>query len=86
MSTPAWWQSDMYKGDTSPGVDVVQTRLRAIRTGIYDDQTIVRVRGYQRLFGLPVTGIVDSATAEMIGEAHWFPLGGTNAREGDQIQ
>lgn len=76
MSTPAWWHEDLYMGMTSDAVDVVQTKLRAIRTGIYDEQTIVRVRGYQRLFGLPITGIVDQSTAELIGEAHWYPLAG----------
>lgn len=70
-------------GNTSDAVDVVQTKLRAVRTGIYDEQTIVRVRGYQRLFGLKVTGIVDEQTASMIGEAHWFPITGGDKERND---
>lgn len=54
-----------------------------MRTGIYDEQTIVRVRGYQRLFGLKVTGIVDEQTASMIGEAHWFPITGGDKERND---
>ena len=56
-------------------------------TGIYDEQTAASVRSFQRVYGLPVTGIVDEATwndiyrayagiaaSIPIEDAEWIPL------------
>lgn len=56
-------------------------------TGIYDEQTAASVRSFQRVYGLPVTGIVDEATWDDIyrayagiaasipvSDAEWVPL------------
>lgn len=69
------------------GQDVVrlQRLLRARLTGRYDEATAARVRGWQALHGLPVTGTVDTATASSIGAGatyghlpEWY---GTDAQE-----
>ena len=56
-------------------------------TGVYDEQTAASVRSFQRVYGLPVTGIVDEATwndiyrayagiaaSIPIEDAEWIPL------------
>jgi len=37
--TPAWFHRDLYPGDDASDVDVVQVKLRAPRTGVYDSET-----------------------------------------------
>jgi hypothetical protein len=52
--------SDLYPGDTSDEVLVVQRRLGLAVTGVYDEATQQRVRGLQVLFALPVRdGVYD---------------------------
>jgi hypothetical protein len=70
--SPHWFTRDLLPGDESPAVDVVQTRLRCQRTGVYDPSTQAKVRGFQRLMNLPVTGLVDDRTARAIGDVLWY--------------
>lgn len=47
-------------------VRVAQRALRLVGTGEMDEPTRASLRGTQRLYGLPVTGILDAATAIII--------------------
>jgi murein L,D-transpeptidase YcbB/YkuD len=49
-------------------VDLVRRKLNAPAGGEYDSDLEARVRGVQRANGLPATGVVDAATADVIGE------------------
>lgn len=60
-------------GSTGPNVRTIQEQLNTISNnypaipkqrvdGVYGDQTRVAVETFQRIFNLPVTGIVDFAT------------------------
>jgi peptidoglycan hydrolase-like protein with peptidoglycan-binding domain len=49
-------------------VRVAQRALRLTPTGNMDEPTKASLRGTQRLYGLPVTGILDAATAIVIDE------------------
>lgn len=64
----SWFSRDLEVGDSGPDVEVVQRRLGATVTGLFDAETVSYVRGLQRLKGLPVTGEVDERTADAIGE------------------
>lgn len=65
---PSWFKRDLGPGDSGPDVEIVQRRLHAPETETYGTVTETYVRGLQRLKGLPITGEVDEATAEAIGE------------------
>ena len=69
MSAPSWYHRALTLGIVGPDVALVQRKLRACRTGIYDTETASRVKGVQFADKLPVTGVVDAATAEAIGES-----------------
>jgi peptidoglycan hydrolase-like protein with peptidoglycan-binding domain len=49
-------------------VDLVRRKLNAPTGGKFDADLEARVRGLQRSVGLPDTGVVDSDTADAIGE------------------
>lgn len=62
----------------SPGeheaVRTAQRALNLIPTGDLDEPTRASLRGVQRLFGAEVTGVLDKATAALIGRLrHIYP-------------
>lgn len=67
-SSPRWFYRDLSLGDTGDDVLIVQRRLVAPLTGVFDDDTAARVRGVQKMARKKQTGVVDAATAEAIGE------------------
>jgi peptidoglycan hydrolase-like protein with peptidoglycan-binding domain len=66
--SPSWYTRDLALGDQGEDVRTVQLLLRAEPTGVYDDQTRAKVRGYQTLRQLRRTGRVDEITAITLGE------------------
>lgn len=69
MSTPAWFPREIYAPANEAereAVRVAQRALRLVPTGEMDEPTRASLRGTQRLYGIPVTGILDVATAVVI--------------------
>lgn len=66
--SPSWFYREFGLRDSGSDVNVVQRRLGAPFTGVFDEETEVRVRGLQRLYGLRETGVVNAGTARRIGE------------------
>lgn len=66
--TPSWFTRELAEGDTGRDVGVVQRLLGLRISGEWGDHTTVAVRGAQAAAQLPTTGIVDDATATMLGE------------------
>lgn len=67
--TPVWFVRDLMVATTErekESVRVVQRALRLNPTGDLDEPTRASLRGTQRLYGLPVSGILDAATAIVI--------------------
>jgi len=67
MST--WYKRRIYAPVTEQehiAVRYVQRVLHCTETGELDNETVSHIRGFQALFGLPTTGILDDATAEQI--------------------
>lgn len=82
---PRWFYRDLSLGDTGDDVLIVQRKLAAPQTGVFDEDTAARVRGVQKMARKKQTGVVDAGTAEAIGEKataglmpEWF---GTDAQE-----
>lgn len=71
--TPHWFYRDLFRGDDGPDVTVVAVRLGV--AGCDMNETLVAlVRGFQRVHSLPITGVVDHATAMVIGESATYGL------------
>ena len=66
--TPSWYSRPLTLGDQGEDVKTVQFLLRLEPTGVYDDATRAKVRGYQTLRQLTRTGRVDEVTAIYLGE------------------
>lgn len=66
--TPSWFTRAFGIGDQGDDVRAVQLLLRAEPTGVFDDQTAGRVRGYRRLCGLGRSSLVDVELAQRLGE------------------
>lgn len=69
MTTPAWFTRDIIVPANEAERDAVRVAQRALRlvpTGEMDEPTRASLRGTQRLFELPVTGYLDTATAVVI--------------------
>lgn len=66
--TPSWYVRPLGPGDQGEDVRVVQLLLRVEPTGVYDDTTRARVRGYQTLRRVQRSGRVDEPTAVLLGE------------------
>jgi len=67
--TPEWFPRDIMipcSDREKEAVRVVQRALRLNPTGDMDEATKASLRGTQRLYGLPVSGILDAATAIVI--------------------
>ena len=86
MSVPSWFRHEVGVGDIGDDVVIIHRILGAPSTDHFDDEDAALVRGRQHRAGLPVTGVVDSRTAELLGEradAGLVPLWFTrNLREG----
>lgn len=65
---PAWFTRELHFGDTGDDVLIVQRKVDAPLTGIYDEDTYARVRGVQRSNGMDELGYMDQATADVLGE------------------
>jgi hypothetical protein len=66
---PAWFPRDIHAPVSEAeheAVRVAQRALRLVPTGDMDEPTKASLRGTQRLYGLPVTGILDEGTAVVI--------------------
>lgn len=66
---PDWFERDIIEPANEAERDAVRVAQRALRvtpSGEMDASTRSALRGLQHLFGLPVTGIIDLATAEQI--------------------
>jgi hypothetical protein len=69
MTTPTWIKRPVLVVTNDKERDIVthvQKALGWAETGELDDGTKSHLRGLQSLFGLPVTGILDLATAEQV--------------------
>lgn len=60
-------------GQERASVRHAQRALRVPETGEMDEATKVALRGVQGLFKAPVTGVLDSKTAELIDRLGWTP-------------
>ena len=66
----SWYSRILTLGCVGADVRLVQRKLRASNiSGLFDAETAARVRGIQLAGKLPVTGVVDSTTADAIGES-----------------
>lgn len=72
--SPRWHFRDLYPGDQGSDVALVQRKLGASITKTMDDSTVALVRGFQRLHGVPITGVVDRVTASALGENATYGL------------
>lgn len=71
MSTepPAWYHRELSLGDEGEDVLIVQKKLGAGLTGVYDDATAARVRGLEKTMGRrKQRGTVDETVAAELGE------------------
>lgn len=66
---PIWYRRPLLGDEQGRDVDVVQRKLQAPATGVYDEETRQRVRGVQQANGLAPTGFLDQRVAEILGEA-----------------
>lgn len=76
MSKPYWYKRRIIVASTAEdheAVTYVQRVLRCKETGELDEPTKSHIRGFQTLFGLRPTGIIDDATVDQI--IHVWPEG-----------
>lgn len=69
--SPDWFENDIHSPTNDferAAVGHAQRMLRGDETGCMDDATRALLRGFQGLFGLRMTGILDLATAIRIEE------------------
>lgn len=68
--TPEWFTGDLHLNDHSGAVRAVRCRLGvpSIRHDRFDADVEAAVRRFQSGHGLPVTGVVDEATATELGD------------------
>lgn len=67
--TPTWIKRPIMVATNDKERDVVRHVQKALgwpESGEMDESTKAHLRGLQSLFGLPVTGILDLATAEQV--------------------
>jgi hypothetical protein len=64
----SWHHRELTIGCVGADVDLVRRKLNAPAGESFDSDLEARVRGVQRAYGLPATGVVDGATADLIGE------------------
>lgn len=68
MTVPSWWYRDIGSGVSGRDVVVVHRLLAAPLGVMFGEDDAVQVRGIQAAAGLPATGVVDAATAAVMGE------------------
>lgn len=76
MKVGTWYERRIYAAASEEdrrAVRYVQRVLGMVPSGELDEETRSKLRGLQHLFELPVTGILDDATAEQIQRI--FPEG-----------
>ena len=77
----SWPRQDLYEGSTGDKVKVIQEQLNAISKaypaipmieadGLYGPKTAAAVAEFQKIFDLPVTGVVDYSTWYKISEIY----------------
>lgn len=69
MSAPEWWDRDIMYPTTDKDRDAIRHAQRVMRcpeTGEMDHLTRAHIQGFQGLFGIRITGILDLSTAEAI--------------------
>jgi len=66
---PEWYEQNVHSPFNRYDPDVVkdiQRTLMCPETGVWDDSTVVHLRGLQALFGIPQTGRMDAQSAIQI--------------------
>lgn len=69
MSKPVWFKRNIVRPTTEFEKEAVlhaQRVMRCAETAEMDEATVVHLRGFQNLFGLQVTGILDEPTARQL--------------------
>lgn len=66
---PGWYSRDLETGMTGEDVAFLRRKFGLAPSDDYDKEVEIRVRAVQVAHGLPRTGLVDSLTAEAIGES-----------------
>lgn len=64
---PAWFERDLTDGIAGADVRIVQRKVKAPVTGVYDVSTAAAVRGFQLVHGLEGDGVVGAKTAAKLG-------------------
>ena len=92
MDAPSWFTREIVEGDEGPDVLIVQRKLGARMTGVMDQQTMTRVRGFQKKHGLEETGTMTRKTAKKAGEKaakgqapEWFDRPLTEGDTGEDV-
>lgn len=79
MKVGTWYERRIIAASSEEdrrAVCYVQRILGMVPNGEMDEETRSKLRGVQHLFDLPITGILDDATAQQIQRI--FPEGGVN--------
>jgi hypothetical protein len=66
MQVPDWFAGDVIVAASEPQRGALRHAQRVLRlpeTGDMDDMTRASLRGFQGLFGLPISGMLDLKTA-----------------------
>jgi murein L,D-transpeptidase YcbB/YkuD len=66
--TPAWFRRELVEGDTGDDVLIVQRKLCVPMTGVMDQTTMSRIRGFQKKHGLEESGTMTQKTANKVGD------------------
>ena len=84
---PSWFAREIGYGDEGDDVKIVQRKVDAPVTGIFDADTAARIRGVQKKMGKKQTGTVDATTATKLGPKatagqlpDWFGTDGGHLR------
>lgn len=90
--TPIWYHRILFGGESGRDVDIIQRKVGASPTGVFDEQTQQFIRGIQAAALHAPTGIIDPDTAELLGEAadhslppEWFRRDLHLGMEGDDV-
>ncbi len=66
---PRWFTRELGLADEGDDVLIVQRKIDAPLTGVFDDDTAARVRGVQKKMGRKKqSGVVDAETAKTLGD------------------
>ena len=76
MTKPSWYKRRILTVNNEfdrEAVRHVQRVLSLEESGELDERTVMKIRGLQYIFNLPMTGYIDDATAEEVERI--FPFG-----------